>query len=204
MNSHNEKDNALNHNGESSSTEDNIQRLHAMINEALQGKIGLDTHTTTTTEFSNANFNQDHLNDQSVNMYSAEGERDDDSNLSLGKLYLKFRNLDFRLTRVEEIIIKREEMGSRGTGKKRVTNRPGYHSVDPGYGSQSEIVNSSPSSRLNDLISINPILTNSTEILTSLDSYQGSSVYSLPSINQASTSSTAQRKDEIKVRPLRA
>lgn len=125
---------------------------------------------------------------------------DVDSQLTLGKLYLKFKNLDFRLNRVEEVILKREESGSNKPVKKRVTtfSRSGYHSIDPGIFEQSNDLNHHPSSSLLDVTSINPILTSGTDIL-SLVSYKNNSAYSLPLSGQSSVSIRALRKDDIKV-----
>lgn len=197
MNSENEKDMVSPEN--ESKTENNIYKLQEMINEALKGRVDEDTGESLASgldsgHVSSASYTPD-PSIQSSNMYSMDSESSG-STLTLGKLYSKFRNLDFRLTRVEEIILKREDLGVGSTGKKRVTklSGSGYHGVDPGYVNSRLLNDNDPTSsnnQSNDLISINPILTSSNHMMTLMDSIQNRSTYSL--------SSKVKRIDEIKV-----
>ena len=165
-----------------------IRSLQEMIDEAL-----MDTDISGTTSRLDSGYTDadyvDQDQDQNQNhhhlMYLTET---DDGNLTLGKLFLKFKNLDFRLSRIEEVISKQNDDLK---GKKRSTTmhtRSNY----PGFISDQE---TSPS-RLLGITTIDPILTNSNDML-SLGQFQSSSssAYSLPALSRAKV----KRKDEIKV-----
>lgn len=160
-----------------------IQTIHEMITEALMG-TGTNT-TPLDSVYTDANFQTDHFPpDQRSNMYM----NNETGSLTLGKLYYQFKDLDSRLTRVEEVIYKRED----AVGKKRATTmaRSEFPS-DPCFGLDQ---GTSPS-RLSDITTINPILTSSNDIL-SISSFQNSLSYTLPT---QPSSSKVQKKDDIKV-----
>ena len=183
MASKNEKQNDENQSGD-----DQIRTIHEMITEALMGTIpsNIDSEYT--------NFN---VTDHETQLLYNSNANEENSHLNLGKLYLQIQNLDFRLSRVEKMIAKRDNFGG-NTVKKRVLtlSRSEYSgSNDPCFGvsSNSEVENPSSTG----LTTINPILTSSNDILN-LDNFQdSSSSYSLPSISSLRPNKI-QRKDEIK------
>lgn len=156
-----------------------IQTIHEMISEALMG-----TSKPLDSGYTDANCK---LNQEDGHIYNDSGI------LTLGKLYSQFKDLDFRLTRVEDIIYKQEDL----VGKKRTTRRlaSSDYSVDPCFVNDQ---GTSPS-RLSDFTTINPILTSSADIL-SISSFGNteSFSYSLAS-SQTPLSNTVQNKDDIKV-----
>lgn len=164
-------------------TSSEIQTIHEMITEALMGtgtnNLPLDS------VYTNTNFKNDH--DQSRHVMYMNNET---TPLTLGKLYSQFKDLDLRLTRVEEVIYKRDDF----IGKKRApTLARSEFSDDPCFGAdQGEIP-----SRLSEFSTINPILTNSNDIL-SMPSYP-TSLLSSYSATPLPKSVKIQKKDDIKV-----
>ena len=174
--------------------DEGIKTIHEMISEALMG-----TGTTSIDSgYTNANFNSNSLTGDETQLIYSSNDNGEESQLTLGKLYLQFQNLDFRLSRVEKVIAKRDDFGG-NTVKKRVTTMPRSRypgSNDPCFGVSSNPDVGSPSTGLT---TINPILTSSTDMLN-MDSFQGSSsAYSLSSISTTTHHNKIQRKDEIKV-----
>ncbi len=160
-----------------------IQVIHEMITEALMG-TGSNTAPLDSV-YTDANFRTDYFPaDQRNSMYM----NSETGPLTLGKLYYQFKDLDSRLTRVEEVIYKRDDV----VGKKRATTMArSEFPNDPCFGLDQ---GTSPS-RLSDLTTINPILTSSTDIL-SISSFQNSLSYPLPT---QPSSNKIQKKDDIKV-----
>lgn len=173
------------------SSEGSIHSLQDMINEALNEKI--DTSSSATVSISHIDsgiLNQDYIPDQESFIKNLEQNQ---TNFAIENLYSKFKNLDTRLTRVEEVILTREDLRS-DTGNKRVTTL-GYHNIcNPCFKNASVILDSTASSSdsSSHLASIDPISTRSTDIL-SIDQFHGKSYYSLPSNKVC-------RKDDIKVK----
>ena len=157
-----------------------IQAIHEIISEAL---LGASSNTKPLSSgYTLSNFESDRL--RIINSNDLE-------TLEIGKLYLKFKDLDSRLTRVEEIIYKNEDF----VGQKRTTTlaRSDY-STDPCY----IIDQGTSSSRLSDFTSINPILTSSADIL-SISSFGKSESYAYSHSSQAPRSISIQKKEDIKV-----
>lgn len=168
-----------------------IQSIHEMISEALMG-------TSSGTRpldyvYNGANFKTDNISqtaDQRSLIYNLNNS--DPGLLTLGKLYSQFRDLDLRLTRVEEVIYKQDDM----VGKKRTTTmtRSDYSS-DPCFIADHQ--GTSPS-RLSDFTTINPILTSSADIL-SISSFGNSDSFAYSLASPTPQSSNTQKKDDIKV-----
>lgn len=157
-----------------------IQTIHEMISEALMG-------TSSNTKPLDSGYTDANCKLDQEDIYNDPGT------LTLGKLYSQFKDLDSRLTRVEDIIYKQEDL----VGKKRTTTtlaRSDY-SVDPCFVNDQ---GTSPS-RLSDFTTINPILTSSADIL-SISSFGNteSFSYSLAS-SQTPLLNAVQNKDDIKV-----
>ena len=121
--------------GEDQSTDEGIKAIHEMITEVLMGTV----QSSIDSGYTNANFNSSNLNDHTHQIMYGSYDNVEESNLTLGKLYLQFQNLDFRLSRVEKVIGKRDDFDGNAV-KKRVTtlSRSGYPgSTDPCFGSSS-------------------------------------------------------------------
>lgn len=173
--------------------DEGIKTIHEMISEALMGTTSNGTDSRSLDAHFNTNILTDH---ETQLLYSSLSGNGEETHLTLGGLFLKFQNLDFRLSRVEGVISKRDDFGGNPV-RKRVTTLP--RSLYPG---STDICFSSTSSHNTDnsspgLATIDPILTSGTEMLN-MDSFQGgNSSYSLSSM--ATRHGKIQRKDEIKV-----
>lgn len=157
-----------------------IQTLHEMISEALMG-------TSSNTKPLDSVYTDANPEDLIYNM----NNNNDSGTLTLGKLYYQFKDLDSRLTRVEDIIYKQDDL----VGKKRTTTlaRSDY-SADPCFVKDQ---GTSPS-RLSDFTTINPILTSSADIL-SISSFGNSESFSYSLGSQTPQFNSVQKKDDIKV-----
>lgn len=181
------------------SSDEDVKTIHEMISEAL---MGTSPPSNIDSQYQGVNFGPNDLTDNEAQLlYNAITNNENESGLTLGKLYLQFQNLDSRLTRVEEVIAKQGVVGC-NTGRKRVPTMsrsgeyPGSNDFCFGIGHNSDVINTSGSG----LTTINPILTSSNDIMN-MDTFQdSSSAYSLHSVRSASNNPRIQRKDEIKVK----
>jgi hypothetical protein len=167
-------------------SEEDLQSIHDMITEAL---LCHTTSPSTTAQQTNIDpqFLQDHghqITDQDNLIYVTDSGEE----ITLRKLFLQFKNLDFRLSRVEEVIQTHDENAVK---KRAHMARSNY--TNPCF--ETESSSSSPSRLNGEISSINPILTSSNDMLLSMEFNQNSSAFSLPSISK----SKVKRKDEIKV-----
>lgn len=131
--------------------EKGVQSIHEMITKALMGTVNEAGDTMSTNGPNNFQTDSDTVNMVYMN-YADQGP------VTLEKLFDQFRNLDGRLSRVEEIVLKREL--NLNTGEKRVTTLA--RSRHPGFVNDTI---SSPS-RFGEFSTINPLLTSSTDILS--------------------------------------
>jgi len=162
-----------------------IQSIHEMISEALLGT----SSSTKPLDYVYTGANLPLKTDQR----SVYNLNNDSGPLTLGKLYSQFKDLDLRLTRVEEVIYKQDD----SVGKKRATSmtRSDYSS-DPCFVSDHQ--GTSPS-RFSDFTTINPILTSSADIL-SISSFGNSDSFAYSLASQTPQPSNTQKKDDIKVK----
>lgn len=123
--------------------------------------------------------------------------------LIVGRLLLQYKNLDLRLSRVEEYVYKSPSsntINTRSPGMKRTRNVNQNQILSetyPNTQSDNEMDNQSNS--------INPILTTSSALLSyplssSMAASLSSSTMSLPSAASSSRRYAAKRKDDIKVK----
>ena len=174
--------------GDHKAYSNNMVQLHEMIKEALKGHgqaqlENLDSGNAKSTTASLL-FHAVGIGDDSYNV-----------NMSLGKLYLKFKNLDSRLTRVEEVVMKqREDSGDIAAGRKRATTLSRL-SDDP---CRSDISNG--------ISTIDPILSITDPYMfmsPTLESFQETQFYPIHQasgpVSNNTTTATIHRKDDIKV-----
>ena len=95
-----------------------LQSLHEMIAEAL-----MTSGNTAQLDSVYPNIPLNQLRDQIGNgnndlMYLNENYNDNDNSLTLGKLYVQFKNLDIRLSRVEDLILSGGEVKIRALCKQ--------------------------------------------------------------------------------------
>lgn len=199
--------------------EGELQSLHEMITEALMtsGNASQLDSVYPNIQISD----QNHLRDQEGDLMYLN---DNEDILTLGKLYFQFKNLDLRLSRVENVILKSEPVKKRALTPIQIRSDyiPGYELDENSYNFSTSALGtrastSSLTTILNeDIISINPILTNSSsnEMLSlafqrnnnnernrvnsnnNNNSNTSNSAYCL----QTFTKSKIRRKDEIKVK----
>lgn len=163
-----------------------IQSIHEMISAALLGTSSITRPSDFV--YTDTNFKTDHLSDQSGTITNMNN---DSGVLTLGKLYYQFKDLDSRLTRVEEVIYKQDDF----VGKKRtITLSRSDYSADPCFVADQ---GTSPS-RLSEFSSINPILTSSNDIL-SISSFGNSDSFTYSLAAQSQQLNNVQKKDDIKV-----
>ena len=162
-----------------------IQSIHEMISEALMG-----SSNTRPLDYVYTGANLPLTTDQRSLIYNLNN---DSGPLTLGKLYSQFKDLDLRLTRVEEVIYKQDDL----IGKKRATTmtRSDYSS-EPCFVADHQ--GTSPS-RFSDFTTINPILTSSADIL-SISSFGNSDSFAYSLASQTPQPSNTQKKDDIKVK----
>lgn len=171
--------------------EKGIQTIHEMIAEALTG--------VNSSNSSNAvNGSSDYFSKNGPNNFQLDPKTglpidvnsDDQEPITLEKIFCKFRNLDCRLSRIEDIILKREVLSMNAeTVEKRVPTL--LRSEYPYFGNEP----SSPT-RLGEISSIDPILTSSTDILSAYSNFPSSSAYSL---QLSELVSKMKRVDDIRV-----
>ena len=177
--------------------------LNTFLNNALKGGFAYDTNIFNMDQINNnfnatdhANFNTEHTN---FNM-DHTGE---DANLTLGHLFLKYRELEFRIGRIEAALQREDSGFGRGGGKRQRISKTGYNgtSFEGALGLPPQTQSSSSPSSSPTVTSINPILTS--DILSmNNNNFQGSgsSIYSLPPSSASVSPSKVRRKEEIKVR----
>lgn len=174
--------------------EKRIQTIHEMINEALIGTNSNNLGSAGDSIYPprNNGSNGFRTDPETGNLIYTNSE--DHVPVTLDRLFSQFQDLDSRLSRVEDIVLKREILFmNTDAGEKRATTLTG--SEYPCYGND---LFTSPS-RLSDLSTINPILTSSADILSGYSSFPGSSIYSLQSSELASK---MKRVNDIRVRRL--
>lgn len=164
--------------------DEGIKTIHEMISEALLGTTSISTGSPT-------HFNTSGLTDQEIQLLYTLNGNEGESQLTLGELYSKYQNLDFRLSRVERVIAQRDDVDT-----KRVAQMPrsDYTCSNDFFFNSSNIT--SPS---HNMATIDPILTSTTDILK--NNFQGdssASAYS-PSPSVSNRHNMFQKKDEIKV-----